>query len=124
MVGTIYLICLDEAIGNPDARGGTARHYIGWTNGVTVDRRLEEHRSGRGAAMLAYAAGEGIGFDVVATWEGHRGLERQMKCNGNFARRCPRCRKEVKARDNARRRRRYAELRASGSSPKEARRLS
>lgn len=47
--------------------GGRALYYIGWThNEVTFKKRIEHHKSGRGACITRAAVQQGIAFDVVA----------------------------------------------------------
>jgi predicted GIY-YIG superfamily endonuclease len=83
-----YLVHLDQALGSNHPRG-RARHYLGTTTNLA--QRLESHRSGKGARMLAAAAAKGIAFDVVRTWPGGRDVERQLKAQRNAPRMCPRC---------------------------------
>lgn len=97
--GTIYLICLERSLGGEGR--ASARHYLGWTNGTSVASRLEEHRSGKGAKMLAYASDHGIGFDVVRTWKGDRHMERRFKKGGHFAMKCPNCQEKARRKMSA-----------------------
>lgn len=108
--GTIYLICMERSLGGTGR--ASARHYVGWTNGVTVERRLEEHRNGTGAKILAYASDHGIAFDVVRTWKGDRHFERRLKKGGNFAVKCPNCRDAARARQRENQRAYLRRLRA------------
>ena len=41
---------------------------------------------------MAVIAEAGIGWTVVRTWDGTRGLERRLKARGGHARVCPVCR--------------------------------
>ena len=84
-----YLVHLDQALGSSHPKGG-ARHYLGTT--IDLDRRLETHRAGLGARILAAAVERGISFDVVRTWPGGRDVERQLKRQHAANRMCPRCR--------------------------------
>jgi predicted GIY-YIG superfamily endonuclease len=84
----VYLVHLDRKLGSDHPRGG-AGHYLGTT--INLDRRLETHRSGKGARMLAAAAERGISFDVVRTWPGGRDKERELKRLRNSPRLCPTC---------------------------------
>jgi predicted GIY-YIG superfamily endonuclease len=61
--------------------------------GTTINRaqRLETHRAGKGARMLAAANRLGIGYDVVRTWPGGRDVERRIKAQRNAPRLCPAC---------------------------------
>ena len=70
-----------------------AQHYIGWTE--DIERRLAEHRSGRGSPLIAAAVKAGIEIELAATWPGDRHLERRMHRYKNSRRRlCPICRAE------------------------------
>lgn len=86
--GTVYLIHFDERIGGPGSKG--AQHYLGWA-ADDPNARLEHHRRGLGARILAYCVSKGIGFDIVRTWDGDRHLERRMKNRGHFPEICPTC---------------------------------
>jgi predicted GIY-YIG superfamily endonuclease len=79
----IYLLHLDRPLGH-------ARHYVGYA--ADVGKRLEEHRAGRGARMLAVAAERGIGFELVRVWPGGREEERRLKRQHNAPRYCYVCR--------------------------------
>jgi hypothetical protein len=83
-----YLVHLDQALGSTHPRGG-AQHYVGTT--VNLDQRLETHRAGKGARMLAAAVERGISFDVVRTWDGGRETEKRIKRLRNAPRLCPAC---------------------------------
>jgi hypothetical protein len=90
--GTIYLVHLHRPYRH-------ARHYLGWT--ADVERRLAEHRAGRGSPLLRAAAAAGIDFEVVRTWPGTRFEERRLhRFKNTPARLCPICRDEV-SRDQA-----------------------
>jgi len=69
-----------------------AQHYIGWTS-LTVEQRMEHHRSGHGARLLEVVTNAGIGFNVARTWTGTRRLERLLKNHHNARRHCPLCKK-------------------------------
>ena len=79
--GTVYLLHFDRPYHH-------ARHYIGFA--TDLDRRMEEHRAGRGARLMAVIASAGIGFVVARTWPGDRKLERRLK-NYHGPRLCPIC---------------------------------
>lgn len=76
----VYLIELETPIGS--ARH-TAQTYIGYADDGNWERRLNEHRTGRGSRMLAFAAAKGIAFNVVAVFSGDRKLERGLKNQGH-----------------------------------------
>lgn len=68
-------------------------HYIGWVkHGKNLERRLQEHRSGRGAKILQAANALGISWEVVRTWEGaNEGDERRIKNRKETPMFCPIC---------------------------------
>lgn len=66
-----------------------AGHYIGVAH--NLERRVDEHRRGRGARLMEVVAQAGIDFTVSRTWEGDRKKERQLKNRGGAARICPLC---------------------------------
>jgi predicted GIY-YIG superfamily endonuclease len=84
---TCYLVCLDQPLGSAHPLG-TAQHYLGTT--INLDQRIQIHREGRGARILAAAVQRNIGFEVVRTWPGGRDRERQLKALHNPRRLCPR----------------------------------
>jgi hypothetical protein len=75
---TTYLICLDRPLGGPVH---FAQHYIGRSQDPA--KRLESHRAGLGARMLAAAVERGIAYDVVRTWPGGRETEKRIKAQHN-----------------------------------------
>jgi hypothetical protein len=85
-MATTYLVHLDRPLGGPVH---FAQHYVGHTQ--NLDRRLETHRAGLGARILAAANQRGIGYDVVRTWPGGREVERRIKAHHNAPRLCPAC---------------------------------
>jgi predicted GIY-YIG superfamily endonuclease len=66
-----------------------AKHYLGSCD--DLDARLERHRSGDGARLLAVLKSAGIGWECVRTWPGGRGLERRLKNCKNTPKLCPIC---------------------------------
>ncbi|MFI6814737.1 hypothetical protein ACIBG7_20155 [Nonomuraea sp. NPDC050328] len=81
--GTVYLLHFDRPYRH-------ARHYIGWTAG-DLERRLQQHRSGKGARLLEVITAAGISFAVARIWDGGRNLERSLKRRGGASRCCPLC---------------------------------
>lgn len=80
----VYLIHFDR-------RHRHAGHYLGFADG-DVEKRLEKHRTGRGARLLAILALEGIGWRLVRVWEkGDRTFERRLKNRKESPRLCPVC---------------------------------
>lgn len=88
---TVYLICFEQAIGNPANSRAMARHYIGYA-GRGLERRLREHRRGNGARIMAAVVAARVGWMVVRTWRGGRDLERRLKNRKNAGKLCPVCR--------------------------------
>ena len=82
----IYIVELSRPIGNPKSKHGTAQYYIGYCDDDRLFDRMNEHLSGRGAAMLRAAKKQGISFGVVATFPGSRDDERRMKRQKNTPR--------------------------------------
>jgi predicted GIY-YIG superfamily endonuclease len=91
---SVYLLCLSRPLAH-------ARHYTGSSN--DVDRRLREHRSGRGSKFTQAVVRAGIELRLAAVWPGERYDERVRKNSRNAARHCPFCREDFLARDRARR---------------------
>ena len=87
----VYLLHFDRPY--PRDRRASVRHYLGFAeNKQTFARRLDHHRSGSGARLMAAVSAAGIGFTVANTWpEGDRTQERRMKNQRNAARFCPVC---------------------------------
>ncbi len=82
-VGSVYLLHFAEPYFH-------ARHYVGFTRNVR--RRLQQHRAGRGARLMAVIAEEGIAFVLARTWENvTRVFERRVHRNRNSRRMCPLC---------------------------------
>ena len=90
----VYLLCLSRHMAH-------SRHYCGTS--VDVDRRLSEHRSGRGSKFTQAVVRAGIEMRLAATWPGDRPEEKYFKLRKNAARHCPFCREDYLARDRARR---------------------
>lgn len=81
--GIVYLLHFDRSYRH-------ARHYIGFTQ--NLDKRLAEHRAGRGSPLIAAAIADGIDFQLAAIWEGDRHSERRLHRQKNSrARLCPVC---------------------------------
>lgn len=81
----IYLIHLEQPLAH-------ARHYIGMVaSNASLDRRLREHRTGRGARILDACNRQGIAYRVVRTMAGGRPMERRLKSRKNGPKLCPVC---------------------------------
>jgi len=79
---TIYLLHFNEAIHH-------AGHYICST--ANLDERLEAHRKGSGARLMAVLRERGIGFVLARTWSGDKQKERAIKKFRNGRALCPIC---------------------------------
>lgn len=88
--GWCYLIHLDRPIGPERPRVAQAQHYLGWAARGRAARRVGDDLAGRGCALVRYAAGLGIGAELVRMWPGDRNRERQLKQNA-ATRYCPVC---------------------------------
>ena len=90
---TVYIIHLNQPMSrgtNGRGQALSASHYIGYTN--SVDRRMMEHASGRGARFLEVCRERGIAFEVTRIWEGaDRRFERRLKKYKKSKRLCPVC---------------------------------
>lgn len=83
VTGTVYLLHFDQPYKH-------ARHYLGWA--ADLQARLDCHRAGHGARLLAVLAAEGIGWQLARTWpDADRNRERRLKNMGGGARHCPLC---------------------------------
>ena len=60
---TVYLIHFDTKLANH------AQHYLGWADDLQA--RLECHRRGNGARLMAVITEKGIGWRLARTWPGH-----------------------------------------------------
>ena len=80
---TVYLLHFEH-------RHHHAGHYLGSTD--NLQRRLAQHRAGRGARLIEVITAAGIGFELARTWEGDRTLERRLKRRKEGPRLCPICR--------------------------------
>jgi predicted GIY-YIG superfamily endonuclease len=81
--GTIYLLHFDAPLAH-------AQHYLGFAEDLAA--RIERHRKGNGACLVAVFAEKGIGFTVARTWTGDRSEERRIKNLKMAPRLCPICR--------------------------------
>jgi hypothetical protein len=80
----VYFLRFSEPLGNPHSKQGLARYYVGWAQDtVTLERRLEYHRSGRGAHITRAAALQGISMELVLAIPGDNALERKIKNEHN-----------------------------------------
>lgn len=83
----VYLLCFNSKLAH-------AKHYIGYCNEGGLEARIEKHRKGTGAKIMAAVVKSGIEFEVARVWEGaDRNFERKLKNQKNAARICPHCKK-------------------------------
>lgn len=90
----VYLIHFSRPIGNPEKARGRASHYLGSTGNLNA--RLQLHRTGQGAALMAAVSKAGIDWHVSRLWrfetcEQARAFERKLKRTGHNPRVCPLC---------------------------------
>ena len=91
MKGIVYLLHFVHPIGS--GKYGKAQHYTGWAkDAASLQRRIEQHRKGKGAKITAYVASQEYNDMIIAsTALGDRHLERRLKNQGGAKRRCPIC---------------------------------
>lgn len=80
---TVYLIHFARPLHH-------ARHYLGST--ADLGDRLEQHRAGQGARLMAVITALGIDWQLARTWPGGRDVERRLKRRKEGPRLCPVCR--------------------------------
>lgn len=85
---TVYLLHFSDRI-NP---GHPTQHYLGYAE--DLERRIKEHRVGRGSRLCEVAKERGISFVVSRTWSGDRRMERTLKDRHNAPLLCPICQQE------------------------------
>lgn len=88
MTCTVYLIHFERPYHH-------ARHYLGYTS-LSLEERLARHREGTGARLLQVIQEQGIGWEVVRTWEVEtkqeaRQLELRLKARHGHNKFCPVC---------------------------------
>lgn len=81
----VYLLHFHQ----PISPNHTAQHYLGFA--YDLERRIQQHRQGRGARLCEVAAERGIDFTLARVWIGDRCLERQLKRRKSSPRLCPFC---------------------------------
>lgn len=91
-MGLVYLIHFERPLAH-------AKHYIGWTCLDDPRARLEQHKAGRGARLLAVLNELGIGYQIVRVWRRKsRRFERSLKNRKKAACFCPVCSEKHKRR--------------------------
>jgi hypothetical protein len=88
-VVSIYLVHVATKISNPDNPRGQAQHELGPT--FCLDRRMEGHLSGRGAALMRAVREKGIPWQIARVWPGDCAFERKLKRRKQAPRLCPIC---------------------------------
>lgn len=81
----VYLLHFNRPI-NPSH---ATQHYLGFA--CDLDKRIRQHRQGKGARLTQVAVERGITFRVAEVWQGDRSLESQLKKQKNSRRFCPIC---------------------------------
>lgn len=93
--GLVYLLHFDQTyMPYPGApRRDCAQHYTGRVRGGprSLARRLKQHGTRKGAALMLAVRGVGITWQLARTWPGGADRERQLKRQGGASRRCPLC---------------------------------
>lgn len=81
-----------------------AGHYLGFADSlVTLKQRLNRHRNGNGAKLIAAINKAGIAWILARIWRGEgasRTEERRMKNMGGLSRLCPICNPGTRRRNN------------------------
>lgn len=90
--GVIYLLHFEKPFKH-------ARHYLGWTEGDSVQARLDRHRAGNGSKLVAAVVKAGIDFKVARLWHGTRHDERALKKSKNVPKFCLICREETQVKE-------------------------
>lgn len=94
LVGDVYLLHFNQPYQH-------ARHYLGWAE--DAERRIEEHRNGKGSRLMQVVRNAGIDFRVAKIWHNQsREFERRLKNQGGLSRQCPICQAEGTDRDTIR----------------------
>jgi predicted GIY-YIG superfamily endonuclease len=78
----VYLVHLDQPYKH-------AKHYMDYTE--DLEKRLAEHRSGRGSRLMAVIKEAGITWRLARVRTGKRAEERRLKAQHNSPRLCPYC---------------------------------
>lgn len=83
VIGFVYLVHFSR-------RHRGAQHYLGFS--TNIPQRLEAHRAGRGAPLLAAITKRGIRWHVVRTWRRKDGFfEQGLKRRYALRELCPVC---------------------------------
>ena len=91
----VYLIHFERALHH-------ARHYLGYCGPGRLDDRMDAHRHGQGARLLAARNRAEIAYEVARVWaHGDRAFERALKRRGYAPRIRPLCAAPAKGKTKA-----------------------
>ena len=83
----VYILECSEALGNTANKYGTAKYYIGYCSDKRFEKRLQEHKSGKGASITKAASEKGIDIYPIILFPGKdRSFERYLKNQKNTPR--------------------------------------
>lgn len=88
----IYLIHFTKKLAH-------SQHYLGFVEN-DLNARFKLHCSGGGAKILKRCNEVGIEYEIVATFDGDRNMERKMKNTNNLKQFCPICKKQYNEKRN------------------------
>jgi predicted GIY-YIG superfamily endonuclease len=102
--GTVYLCCSRRRYQTSTGRL-VHLHYVGATEDFR--KRIQAHRRGTGARLLAVLNEAGVRWSVVRTWTFERSaeaweFEKKVKRAKNHSKFCPRCKSKYRRRENRR----------------------
>lgn len=81
----VYLIHIEPPVHH-------AQHYVGMCITAQFERRMRDHGTGNGAALLREAVKRGSSLYVVRRWENAgRAEEKSIKAARHYKLRCPMC---------------------------------
>ncbi len=75
----IYILAIEPPLQH-------ARYYVGYCDDDRLERRLQHHNAGTGAALTRAAIQTGRTLRLVATLDGDRAAERRLKNQKNTPR--------------------------------------
>lgn len=79
----VYFLEFSQPLGTAKHQ---ARYYIGYCADDKLDQRLNDHKTGQGAAITRALLTKGLTFECVATLPGDRTFERKLKNRKNTRR--------------------------------------
>jgi hypothetical protein len=91
----VYLLHFDKPYW---LANGPCTHCLGYAH-YGAEKRIQKHREGNGALLVAYALRNGCDFELARRWpfkkpSDAKAFERRQKKSGHFSRLCPVCKKE------------------------------